>query len=35
MIYSVTLQKEIEKWWKQLDKVMSVAESLDDIKIGD
>lgn len=35
MIYSVTLQQEIEKWWKHLDKVMTVAESLDDIKIGD
>ena len=35
MIYSVTLQKELEKWWKHLDKVMTVAESSDDIKIGD
>ena len=35
MIHSVTLQQEIEKWWKHLDKVMTVAESLDDIKIGD
>ena len=35
MIQSVTLQKEIEKWWKHLDKVMTVAESSDDIKIGD
>ena len=35
MIHSVTLQKDMEKWWKHLDKVMSVAESSDDIKIGD
>ena len=35
MIYSSTLQKEIEKWWKHLDKVMTVAESSDDLKIGD
>lgn len=35
MIHSVTLQKELEKWWKHLDKVMTVAESSDDIKIGD
>ena len=35
MIYSVTLQHELEKWWRKLDKVMEVAESLDDIKIGD
>lgn len=27
MIYSFTLQKEIEKWWRKLDKIMSVAES--------
>ena len=35
MIYSFTLQKEIEKWWRKLDKIMSVVESSDDIKIGD
>lgn len=35
MIDSTTLQKDLEKWWKHLDKVMTVAESLDDIKIGD
>lgn len=35
MISSFTLQKEIEKWWRKLDKIMSVAESSDDIKIGD
>lgn len=34
MIYSSTLHKEIEKWWRKLDKIMSVAESLDDICIG-
>ena len=35
MINSTTLQKDLEKWWKHLDKVMTVAEGLDDIKIGD
>ena len=35
MIQSFTLQKEIEKWWKHLDKIMPLAESSDDIKIGD
>lgn len=37
MIYldTLTLQEELEKWWKHLDKVMTVAESSDDIKIGD
>ena len=35
MIYSTTLQIEMEKWWKDLANVMSVAESLDNIKIGD
>lgn len=35
MIHSITLQQEIEKWWKHLDKVMAVTESLDDINIGD
>ena len=34
MIYSTTLQKELEKWWKHLDKPMSLMESCD-IKIGD
>lgn len=34
MIYSTTLQKDIKKWFKHLDNVMAVAESLDDIKIG-
>lgn len=35
MIYLGTLQKELEEWWKHLDKVMTVAESSDVIKIGD
>ena len=35
MIQSFTLQQELEKWWRKLDKPMAVAESLDDIKIGD
>ena len=34
MIHSVTLQKELEKWWRKLDKPMTIAESIDDIKIG-
>ena len=35
MIYSFELEKELEKWWKHLDKPMSLMESCDDIKIGD
>ena len=35
MIYSTILRNDIEKWWNHLDNVMAVAESLDDIKIGD
>ena len=35
MIYSTTLQMELEKWWRKLDKPMAVAESPDNIKIGD
>ena len=35
MINSTTLQNDLQKWWKHLDKVMTVAESSDDIKIGD
>ena len=35
MIQSFTLQKELKKWWENLDKVMAVAESLEDITIGD
>ena len=34
MIHSVTLKQEIEKWWRKLDKVMTLAESSDNIKIG-
>ena len=34
MIHSTTLQQEIEKWWRKLDKPMTIAESIDDIKIG-
>ena len=35
MIYSVTLRAEIEKWWRKLDNPMKLAESSDNIKIGD
>ena len=35
MIQSFTLQQELKKWWEHLDKVMSLAESSNDIKIGD
>lgn len=34
MIYSTTLQTELEKWWEHLDCTMSVLECIDDIKIG-
>lgn len=34
MIYSTTLKKELEKWWKHLDKPMSLMESCDDVIIG-
>ena len=34
MIQSFTLQKEIEKWWKNLNKVMTLAESTTNVKIG-
>ena len=34
MIQSFTLRKEIEKWWRHLDKVMTLAESNGNIKIG-
>lgn len=34
MIYSTTLQKELEKWWKQLDKPFSLMESNNDIMVG-
>ena len=32
MIYSTTLEKELEKWWKHLDKPMSLMESCDDVE---
>ena len=35
MINSETLKQDAEKWWKKLDSPMSIAESSDDIKIGD
>ena len=35
MKYSFTLQQELKKWWEHLDNVITVAESSDDIKIGD
>ena len=35
MVHSVTLRNDIEKWWKHLDRVMTVAECSVDIKIGD
>lgn len=34
MIQSFTLQQELKKWWEHLDKVMSLVESSNDIKIG-
>ena len=34
MIQSFTLQKDIEKWWRHLDKVMTLAECNENIKIG-
>ena len=34
MLYSIKLEKELEKWWKHLDKPMSLMESCDDIEIG-
>lgn len=34
MIYSTTLEKELEKWWKHLDKPMALMESNDDVIIG-
>ena len=35
MISSITLQLELDKWWKNLENLMTITESLDDIKIGD
>ena len=34
MTYSTTLKKELEKWWKNLDKPFSIMESPNDIMIG-
>ena len=34
MICSTTLKKELEKWWRHLDKPMSIMESNNDIMIG-
>lgn len=33
MRYTSSLQNELEKWWKHQDKLMTVAESIDDIII--
>lgn len=35
MVYSTDLAANVEKWWRHLDNIMHVAESLDDIKIGE
>ena len=35
MIYSTNLRTDMAKWWRHLDNVMAVAESLDNIKIGE
>lgn len=35
MVNSETLKKDMEIWWKKLDSPMSIAESVEDIKIGD
>ena len=35
MINSETLKQDMEIWWKKLDNPMSIAESVEDIKIGD
>ena len=34
MIHSTTLKKELEKWWKHLDKPFTLMESSNDIMIG-
>ena len=34
MLYSIGLKKELEKWWKHLDKPMSLMENDNDIEIG-
>jgi hypothetical protein len=35
MRYSFELEKDLESWWKHQDKLMTVMESSDNIKIGD
>ena len=34
MLYSFELEKELEKWWKHLDKPFSIMESTNDVLIG-
>ena len=34
MINSDTLKQDMKIWWKKLDNPMSIAESVEDIKIG-
>ena len=34
MIYSTTLEKELEKWWKHLDSPFSIMESSNDVILG-
>ena len=34
MIYSITLKKELEKWWKHLDRPFSIMENCNDVIIG-
>ena len=34
MIYSTTLKKELEKWWKHLDRPFTIMESSNDVLIG-
>ena len=35
MVNSETLKQDMEIWWKKLDNPMTIAESVEDIKIGD
>ena len=34
MMHSTTLKKELEKWWKHLDKPFSIMEKSNDLAIG-
>ena len=34
MMYSTTLKRKLEKWWKHLDKPFSIMESTNDVIIG-